>query len=273
MGCPPEFWGTAIVCYLDLLGFSHFVFDEFSRKSDEAIQRFLAIKNHPFLSSLGEKGVRYGWYGEPGTLPSHLQDASYRPIAHTSSDSIVISVALPREILAADFILAFLCVNVHISWIVAQALDQGFALRGGIELGEAYWNKSDIIGPALINSYRIESKIADHVRIVYGPDILKAALDAQKSTRFDLFDGMWKDLDGLIMLKPDIHAREKRDQLKARYRGCRDRASSPKAKAKYANVLAYFESHPEMPQGANFDSDYVVELLSRYKYSKEDAKH
>ena len=269
LGCPPEFWGTAIVCFLDMLGFSPFVFQEFSRKSDEAIQGFLNIRNHPFIESKGKESVRYGWYDTSDTLPDHLQDAFYRPVVHTASDSVILSAALPRKISSADFVLAFLCLNVHISWIVKQSLDQGFALRGGIELGEAYWNERDIIGPALINAYRIESKIAKHVRILYGPDILKAALDAQKSIELDLFNGMWMDLDGLIMLKPDIHSREFRDDLRAGYEECQERAGSRDEKAKYDNLLTYFKNHPEMPQTNNFDSDYVAQLLTRYKYGNE----
>ena len=127
-------------------------------------------------------------------------------------------------------------------------------------------NEIDIIGPALLNAYQLESTHAQYIRIIYGPNYLKTIFDAQQSTKLDLFNCMWKDEDGLIMLKPDIHNKGNRDFLRNKYQEYQKQAEVTKEKGKYANVLKYFNNHTEMPQTHNFDSDYVVDLLSRYKY-------
>lgn len=266
LGCPNEFFGTAIVCFIDILGFSNFVYKAFSQKSDMAINKFINIKNHSFIKSKGKESVMYGWNNLNGPTPEHLANAFYRPIVHTFSDSIVISAGLPKSIIVPDMVLAHLSLNVHISWIIKQALQEGFAIRGAIEIGEAYWNDKDIIGPAFINAYRIEREISKNVRIIYGPDYLMTLLSAQKNTELDLFSCMWKDCDGLIMLKPDIHAKEHRDYLKKRYQELQREAPSKKDIGKYDNVIKYFSTNQEMPSACNFSLDYIPELLNRYRY-------
>jgi hypothetical protein len=268
LGCPFEFWGTAVVCFLDLLGFSQYTFREFSHKSDLAIQKFLAIRKHPFLASKGKESVKYGMYEIGDPLPEHLQDSFYMPVVHTASDSITISLGLPKNPIAADFALSHFSLHLHASWVIKLALDEGFAIRGAIELGDVFWNESDIIGPALINAYRIESKFANSVRIIYGPDYLRTILDLHEPARLSLFKSMWKDEDGLIMLKPDLHAGGSRDELRDKYQQLQDQVISEELKSKYASPLRYFHTNLDMPPDQNFDSDYISNLLTRYKYGK-----
>jgi hypothetical protein len=63
---------------------------------------------------------------------------------------------------------------------------QGVFLRGGITLGEVYWDETIIFGPALVDAYDIESHFAIVPRIVVGPSVLRAIKKGQIISLHDL---------------------------------------------------------------------------------------
>ena len=50
--------------------------------------------------------------------------------------------------------------------------DRDYTLRGAIELGDIYWNEFDTIGPAFLDVYELESKVAKQSRVIVGPVLL-----------------------------------------------------------------------------------------------------
>lgn len=58
-----------------------------------------------------------------------------------------------------------------------MALSMGFTIRGGIEYGKVYWNNDEIIGPAFISAYELESKYAKTSRILCGNGFKKFLLN------------------------------------------------------------------------------------------------
>lgn len=90
------------------------------------------------------------------------------------SDSIVISAKKTKENLSE---LVFL-----VSKIQYQLILKGILVRGAISFGKLYINKSSniIVGPGLINAYRLESS-AKYPRIILDRQIIQSYLIRQKS--------------------------------------------------------------------------------------------
>ena len=51
---------------------------------------------------------------------------------------------------------------------------QGIFLRGGITLGEVYWDETAVFGPGIVDAYQIEHNFAVVPRIVIGQPVLQA---------------------------------------------------------------------------------------------------
>ena len=69
------------------------------------------------------------------------------------------------------------------TWIVnvqfITLLETGFLLRGGISCKDIYWLDNKVVGPALIEAYHLESKVASWPRII---------LSEELSTNFNLIN-------------------------------------------------------------------------------------
>ncbi|MFA7085638.1 MAG: hypothetical protein WC145_03115 [Aliarcobacter sp.] len=61
------------------------------------------------------------------------------------------------------------------TWIVnvqfITLLKTGFLLRGGISCKDIYWSDNKVVGPALIEAYNLESKVASWARIVLSEEL------------------------------------------------------------------------------------------------------
>ena len=60
-----------------------------------------------------------------------------------------------------------------VQYLWRSEIQEGFTVRGGMELGQIYWTPEDTIGPALVDAYSLESNRADWSRIVVGPALLR----------------------------------------------------------------------------------------------------
>jgi hypothetical protein len=104
----------------------------------------------------------------PGTTPA------FRARIHTVSDSLIVCAALPpAPISANDFMFCLWPAVIAVNHLWGSAVQEGFTVRGGIELGQIYWTPEDTIGPALVDAYSLESSCADWSRIVVGPALLR----------------------------------------------------------------------------------------------------
>src|ERR1700756_3728702 len=69
--------------------------------------------------------------------------------------------------------LAHINLRYRMGMIAARAFALGFLIRGGIALGGLYHSSDIVFGEALIDAYRLESKVAVYPRILISPTVLR----------------------------------------------------------------------------------------------------
>jgi len=151
------FQGLAVVAFLDLLGFSARLEETWGRE-DSILPILFDLKeliktNRPSMVVIRD-------LPEPKVL------------VRTISDSIVICCPIqsPDGRFAISAITSvLLCALI----LMGEAAKRGFGIRGGVEIGQLYYDEDEIIGPAFGRAYSIESKIAKKARVLMGPGFLE----------------------------------------------------------------------------------------------------
>ncbi|WP_316162872.1 hypothetical protein [Bradyrhizobium sp. SZCCHNRI20481] len=182
-GKPRDFQGNAIIAFIDLLGFSADVKRHWRSKTKSPLERLMRLKGR--VQRGGERlSGQQGWGKIRRTargLTATFPEWSLHGVrVHTVSDSLVLCYALPKRLTPEVFWDAFrtLYFSIQGAWI--SALDEGYTIRGGIEVGDIYWSETETIGPALVDAYTLESKVAQWSRIVCGPMLLRRLLECIK---------------------------------------------------------------------------------------------
>lgn len=88
------------------------------------------------------------------------------------SDSIVVSYKVTEQ--SAVFWL----IN-SIALHVIRLAQLGFLVRGGLTVGELHHSARHVVGPAMNEAYRLESKVAKYPRVVIDPKLLEVARRAR----------------------------------------------------------------------------------------------
>lgn len=139
-----------IVCFIDILGFAKIIKDSIhtdSEKSSEALTKLATI---------------YDTF-------EYINFKSFMNIEITQfSDSMVLSIPYNEEDGAFFFI-------VRLQHLIMELAGNEILCRGGIAIGELYHDDTTVFGPALVDAYMLESKIANYPRVIVGPDIIKIA--------------------------------------------------------------------------------------------------
>jgi hypothetical protein len=162
-GKPRNYQGKAIIAFVDLLGFSADVKRLWKSKTKSPLERLMRLKKR---AQRGGKQTRIqeGWAKTRRTVRGReitFPGVSYHGVRiHTVSDSLVFCYALPKRITGEVFWDAFRTLYFSIQSAWALALLEGYTIRGGIEVGDVYWSQAETIGPALIDAYALESKVA-----------------------------------------------------------------------------------------------------------------
>lgn len=186
------FKGKAIVAFLDLLGFSQRVQETWDQENS-ALDLLLRLKNDIGTSSEHPPQVRLA------SRPDHTWDVSVA----TVSDSIVLRYGVKDDDGPDDFVFALMNMCFVASNLVGSAFRNGFAVRGGVEFGDLYFDADETIGPAFIDSYVIESKIAHSARILLGPRIIEKLIsDKSPYTSVYLPQSLYRSKDGMLCLFP-----------------------------------------------------------------------
>ena len=97
-------------------------------------------------------------------------DNPFNKMVTTFSDSAVISYPVQP---GTGNLFSLL---MEIIYLQIDLINLGFLLRGGIAIGPLYHEDSIIYGPAMIEAYYLESKIAQYPRIVLTPHTLYRAM-------------------------------------------------------------------------------------------------
>lgn len=174
-------YDTKIICFLDILGFEQIVNDSTSRD--------LSIQN----TALGKLNIIYEIYN------THEFTQFDTPTITQFSDSIVISIQFIQE----DAVFFFL---LRLKMLIQKLAEKQILCRGGISVGNLYHKDQTICGPALIEAYKLESKIANYPRVILHQEILeiakryKGAQNTIKQVELYLMDIVGYDSDGFYYI-------------------------------------------------------------------------
>lgn len=144
---------AAIVSFIDVLGFREIV----KNKSASDILRT--------LRSIQKTGLP-----EETLLPKDfLQRDINRPRAIAFSDSIVRVRHYDAEYNEGSLFHELISL-VHMQ---AELANGGIFIRGGMSIGDIFFEASETFGPALIRAYDLETQYANVPRIVIGPEVFQ----------------------------------------------------------------------------------------------------
>ena len=226
--------GGAIVAFLDILGYGSYIEDQWADDSERVI---VVMRG---LSGFGELDGGLGGVIRSGT------GAQLTAYVRVVSDSVLVCFPLPDR---AHFAGAMITVARTVAWVWGWLLDKGLTLRGGIELGDAYWDRVTLTGPAPLAAYAIESKVASSSRVVLGDTLVQACVTQLPKYAFEEAhrDGVMETVaeghDGLLVLDPkltvDLWEDVTLDKVKQDARILLDR--NPNYRAKYEPLLGLLD--------------------------------
>lgn len=87
-----------------------------------------------------------------------------------------------------------------LSLIVVCAAARGYLIRGGLTFGDLLHTNENLVGPAMVRAYQLESKIAKAPRVILDPVVFDAILKSKsvdvvktikKYLKQDRADGLW----------------------------------------------------------------------------------
>jgi hypothetical protein len=200
-GNPPIFFGIGAVAFIDLLGFSDAILTEWGSSENSPLFRILRIKDNPTIKEKIRTTISL--CTPPTSNAPEIIHFHFYPKFHTISDSIIISIAFSENDTHDDILCKLNSLVLHLRFVWQAAVDEGFVIRGGAEIGNIYWSDSEIIGPALINAYKLESKIAGNARVILGQNFLEILYFVEQVMPGALIPNFIKCHDGLIAFSPE----------------------------------------------------------------------
>jgi hypothetical protein len=229
-GNPSRFFGTGIVAFLDLLGFSNSLIDQWGDDEQSPLARLFRIRGSPFVKE--QLGVSTGSY-HTGPNGEVITEDIYRVRVHSLSDSVTVSVALPAEPTLGDFVLAFSCIALNIRFVWQAALDEGYIVRGAAELDSIFWSEAELVGPALARAYTLERDCARSARVILGPNLLSQLAQAAERDAYDWSSLVRTNRDGLISFDTRVQVTRSEDLVNLRNQV----ASDDRKASKYRDLI------------------------------------
>ncbi|MBI2272272.1 MAG: hypothetical protein HYU70_00620 [Bacteroidetes bacterium] len=172
-----------MVCFMDILGFSQMI-EEYETDNlstvlqdiQEAFKRALAILSAQADNQQAQEFLQYLEY-------------------KTFSDNICIS--LPYFDNETDFLANLNLMIVFLRGLQYSLMTLGFFTRGGLTIGSYYSDENMIFSKALVDAYRMESKLAKYPRILIADNIIQKllAFDANAVRFYQLEHAIIKDRD------------------------------------------------------------------------------
>lgn len=200
--------GTAIVCFLDILGFSKYIENTWKVEGNHPLQTILNLKNIVKSKAFSNGFIYEVHNGEETKVTKFLSNVK------TISDSVIILVPINTEDEPEEIFNTLMGMSHIIIDFWSEVIKIGFSIRGGIEYGDVYWNEDEIIGPAFIKAYNLESKYASTSRVICGDQYTDFLFKLLSKT--DLGISCLKYCDSLLSYymkdivkdKKDTHVRE-----------------------------------------------------------------
>jgi hypothetical protein len=200
-GNPKRFKGKAIVAFIDILGFSTDIKKNWT--SDNPVKRLMQFRE--------KSDFKRSFFGFPAEDGAKFH--SYSARVQMVSDSVIMSIPLDRQFSDQGFApsLRTICGQITIAWLFA--IDSGYTIRGGVEFGDIVWTPKELIGPALIDAYLLESREARWSRVICGPELLDRTVNSAAALRHVQWGLLDKSDDGLIeVLYFEIYDRYQADE-------------------------------------------------------------
>jgi len=237
LGNSKKFKGTGYVCYIDVLGFSNDILNNWNNPTSNPLEKILAIKKEiPVLSEVGEDDGK----------ETHR---TYVCRVNSVSDSVTICFGYNDDIIIGDLVLGLLSVIGSISYIWSKCISEGYTIRGAIDFGEIYWDENELIGPAFINAYRLESEVSKNSRVLVSSNLNKIFANLVRKYKSpltdDLFERFRKDVDGYLIVNPNVlyQSHSERDSLINSLKKIRDAAPSGIVRKKYNPLISMLSNN------------------------------
>lgn len=233
LGNIEHFKGTGYVCFLDILGFSQ-----------DIIANWKAVESNPLEKLLAIKAALPVVYAEGDDIPEESSVRSYVCRVNTVSDSITIAFGLEPKLIIGDMALGLEALVANIREVWRAAIERGYTLRGAIDFGDIYWDKNELIGPAFINAYRLESEVARVSRVIVSSELNKVLANLAARNPSELSDHLIanfrKDVDGYVVVDPYKlgNSDDERKLLTSKLNKMASKVSSPLLREKYAPLIS-----------------------------------
>lgn len=204
LGNTKSFKGVGYVCFIDVLGFSNDILKNWRKKSSNPLEKILSIKK------------RMPGFNQIDEADDSTTHRTYACRVNTISDSVTICFGFNDEIIIGDLALGLEVILSNLLHIWTTFIHNGYTIRGSIDFGDIYWDENELIGPAFINAYRLESEVAKVSRVVVSSNlnkVLKDLINIKRSTMIDhLMRKFRKDIDGYIIVDPKILYKSDKEQ-------------------------------------------------------------
>ena len=115
------------------------------------------------------------------------------------TDNLVIGLTIPEPIRGYDREWGETCIQTvvfYVAFIQAELARHGYLIRGAITVGDLYIDEDMVFGPALIEAYDAESKLAIFPRVI----LCKNAVKEFKPTETQKIHDMLIDSDDNMYL-------------------------------------------------------------------------
>ena len=165
-----------LVAFIDILGFKNIIED--------------STKDPSILKNLSEVFNRMK-YDRDERYKEHGLDDTFQRRMTFFSDCAVISYGLHK------FSMRQLLFDL--TTIAFNLAGLGYLLRGGVTIGKLYHDDDIVLGPALVEAYTLESKIAINPRIILGNGVLDTYYEKVEDSIGKFFvinDYLQEDEDG-----------------------------------------------------------------------------
>lgn len=239
-----EFKGRCIVAFVDFLGFSNEIKNNWNTNKDNPLDRLRS-----FVRNINKSLSRQT--SEFDRLPDIKHSYNGCRIK-TFSDSTIVVYGFDEEPNKTQLLLGCLKVSQAVSYIWKKALKENFTIRGGVEFGDIYWGNDVIAGPSFVAAYELESKFAETSRVIFGEKLyymLKAAIEDQNYNLSEhprtfyaqlekrLLHFLFCDSDSKIIVSPHTLYSSKKENLIKQLQEMQKECKLMKAMIKYVPLL------------------------------------
>jgi len=235
LGNNEKFKGKGYVCFIDVLGFSNDILNNWNDTDSSPLRKILSIKEQMPI------------YNEEFLPDNKPETRNYICRVNTVSDSVTICFGFEDKIIIGDLILGLEAIISNITYIWSTFIREGYTIRGAIDYGDIYWDTNELIGPAFINAYRLESDVAKNSRVVVSSGLNRVLKDlfvnhASFMTE-QLLKRFRKDVDGYIIIDPSLmHDNDiEREHLVDNLKSMKGAVKSSIVKEKYSPLISMLD--------------------------------